>query len=1208
MSATGVAVWAAKSVSAPAANSAVSFFKKKTISWQVSRRAVKACASDGIVLNRRQLQKWLRGAKMEKLVRDRNVAEYDEAVAAVGGMATMGGHRLADARQAAFLNVLYQWLSYIDEPQARRVRQQWEDIRHEALMQKIDEIQAEVGAPSRDGEYEHALERLPVYVQEIASRAARTRSMQRLVQELSGRPAYDRGPAATAWIAAPPDWLREGTSDVWLTLAAASAAYGQNVASARALLAAVDAGAAPVGEVKAKAGLRLIEHEEQEARQILVSLPDEPLARFVLAVHDGRSSDAELLAFQQWAPRTFEDAALKVVLLVRWYVQTDRNDAAISLALESAEMQRSTGLQIMISQLLVHRAVTRPTARPFDDPLRALDLAISARDSRREWGGNSVEATRIAVTAAIYAGDAERALKLALPGPEGEATSEEADATEVRGAAGLAAAVVQDLPRAKAIAFSLPEEQYERAHIEAVVADVERGVGTGDATFVAAWEKARALARTDDQELNCILALAMSGIESDVSNGFREKYPEAFVTIDHFIKANGSSTTLDELRANVLVDKAYAVSLATRLSQEEGGFLEAGNVLSEAFQHYKDPRLAFMSAQRFLAAGHPERALSEAESGLHGTAPQSASRREALEFILDVTATSGNWARAEEAAEELIRDGAKDADIGWALVAVRLRRANSEGAWRALRSYGEALVPRTPLEANMWSRLHLQFAPETKDLVTKILAWVKKWQKEDEEFAGRTLALLVLERPRVGKQPELTDEESANLKASFAEFFAEYPDSSVLWTGTVNPEDPLATFDDINKALYERMRDVAQHVDTGAMPLGLLAAARGCSYTEIVVTHGTRHLRIRNIANQVDRQLIRPESGARYVLDATTLYALSLLPQKVRDAILALTGLPVVIDRLYADLVQGRDLLSVQARLGTQWDPESEKTLFHEIPEKEVSRRTEAAQSMVTLAERCIRMSWSKVKTLAHLTEPELGPWALSADVSLSERWTFWCDDGALRAMTHLEGGDTVSTYDLLQLVRGTGRIDEQSYNQALALLVGAYYIDLPASLTSLVLAAEADAWRPEGAAYALSRPEAWQGETVGRDLLALAGRRAALGEVQLLRYWVQFASSGLVRASGTPHEANSRVQRLLAALITENWMHAKAFKYTLEGLRASSREFGLPDPYLPVLRATHAVWLRSTKEEQAVLKILGLVGELDQADRVVATEMLLMR
>ena len=175
------------------------------------------------------------------------------------------------------------------------------------------------------------------------------------------------------------------------------------------------------------------------------------------------------------------------------------------------------------------------------------------------------------------------------------------------------------------------------------------------------------------------------------------------------------------------------------------------------------------------------------------------------------------------------------------------------------------------------------------------------------------------------------------------------------------------------------------------------------------------------------------------------------------------------------------EALNMNSSMSIGWDPATKRPRVDEISQDQLDGLRTHCDEVLDLLRRCRRRGWPELK---HFSSLDLdGPWLTAADSAISTQVPLWCDDASLRGLCRAEGGTCFGTIDLLNALRGADRISGEQMIELKATLLSHYYVDLGFDVDVMRKAAEIDAWHPRGAAFNLTREQAWPNADATVDL-----------------------------------------------------------------------------------------------------------------------------
>lgn len=426
-----------------------------------------------------------------------------------------------------------------------------------------------------------------------------------------------------------------------LVIAELLLAYGQPAAAVEHMRKAVHWGATPRPFWLVRmAQVQMTPDEDEQPRVDRLLAEAEqvdanyPLVMAMKAIIKNDWSQA-LRSLEGWSPPTAWEQETALLFRNAALLGMDRLDDAIA-ALDgiSADI-RSASASLQLAQLLRTRAVKGTGDSDIADAARAVEVAISARNSRRTWRSDSAEAVAVAAEAAVIAGNHQQVWSLCRPAPDGEATPSEAADPRVLPVAAMGAVLTRRFAQARALLDTAPAG-YARLCIEAELASADHSEATSPMA-VEAWRATLRAASSDEEKLRALRGLAMEGASDDAAlEEFRAHYPDAVTEIETLstIAAVSGPDSDERLRALEPRSSLASVRRADMLRHDdpEG----AAEILIEANTRWRNPRLLLLALDCCQDAGRWEQASQIAQDALTQIGPRWAGRATILRRLIDI--------------------------------------------------------------------------------------------------------------------------------------------------------------------------------------------------------------------------------------------------------------------------------------------------------------------------------------------------------------------------------------------------------------------------------------------------------------------------------------------------------------------------------------------------------------------------------------------
>ncbi|KAB1110433.1 hypothetical protein F6X54_17960 [Micromonospora aurantiaca] len=1019
--------------------------------------------------------------------------------------------------------------------------------------------------------------------------------VEQLVQSIVT--ADDRGALLRQWGEQPPAWFSQAPVEVICWLAELASDYGQKPTAARLFAVAVERGAYPVGYWKARQATALPEKAVTEVDELLAGAAGEHvLAHALLLVHR-QKWDPAIDVLAGWQTSSNADEAMRLQLLARLHARADNLNLGVKYALAAADIEGASGPALYAAELLLYRAQYGETVNRLADTEQAAALAIKARNIRRSWHGDSVEATVLAVKACRLGGKVGQAQALIEPVPEGDAWPHEAADPRLRRekAELLAATGQHDQARTLAAEIGNP---FVVAEIEAVVL-----TSTAEASVAAAaWQAALDAAETGTDLLIAVRGLAHTGGDLPDLAEMEQQHPRMVDEIKAIHRAMGTGGgTIEALRAGAAEHLALAVLLANRYGHE-GKHQLAAAVLNDSAHRWNDPGLMLASANQLRAAGEPEAAVRAAERALTMGGSEWAGQFDTRALIFDIHVGDGQWDLAIEQARNLVTLDPNAASARWALVHALVRRNDRDGAWNALTPDGDPFAPRDRHDALTWIGLVARFDTSTQ-FVSRALSTMARWS-DDEQLMGVFIAQIFFGLRRQGLST--TDEDLAALHTAMSDYAERFPDSTVFRQVTISNEDPLGSLTPTSRGRYESLSKAVKELDLANLPLGFFATTYGFSYTEASLKRGAGFINAHSPAAEAHgRAAAEAALNSAVVIDITAAHTLALLEPQLRSQLLSGFGQVRATDDAYHDAIRGQESLGMRSTMSTGWDPVEQRPTVTTIEESVADALAERSTLVCSILRQATRRPWPR---FTKFRDTDQGfEWLSSLDMAAAQSTTFWCDDHRLRSVAADMGVPTFGTIDLIRHLQSQGQIPRELRAAAEAVLLTNYFTDLGFDRVTFDLAAAIDGQVPRGVAFALTRPATWADpNAVIEFVLAMLAHAATAGPEQI-EGWVSATAIGLVRITEDDSGASANLQALLNRCMTQPWMNADRLPAVLRSVRAGIGERPpVTDPFEAVAVGVYRNLVAKQGHAFAMSMMLAFVALLPESDKATASRVIL--
>ncbi|WP_159104186.1 hypothetical protein [Streptomyces sp. CdTB01] len=1198
-------------VGAPAASRlGTAGFKKISRRFRLARRISKDAHNVGIVVSSRTLRKWLSRADTDIQLRECSEASLTAAADRLAFLipGTTREARIANARKVVAL-IYAHHLKDLDASAALELATHWQLTaivsEAESGRETTRAAKEEVLARLDDGrEFERNLAKFSGWRQaEAMTLRDSWPSIERVVSIIS-EASIERGEILSSWSTAPPTWLSEAPWKAYAYLANLSSDYEQHKASFHFAMRAVEEGAHPRGYWVARAVMQMRAYDEEGAKRLCAeSSETHPLLETQRAIFS-EDPDAMIEHLDNWNTDSPQDSAIKAQLrALAWNTKGDLSKA-IGLLEEEFASTSAAGVGELAARLLLMRATGRHTETRLRDAQKSLSLSLQARNSRRQWHGDSVSPLIIAIQAAIISGDAEKAWHLTQPMPEGDATPSESSDTEVISASTLVAAITGRFEAAERL-LGGASQGFEAAHVKALIAEAKSEDVTRNPEVQALWQAAWDAAEYDQDRLLAAMGIAEAGGTLPDLSALENSNSEAVQEIRDISRALASpGDATVSLRANAHKSRIVTVKLAQRL-YSHGDVTGAADALLAGSVRWRDAQLAAMAAVRYQEAGLPEKAREAAQSALSQGGTEWAGAGRMYGLLIEVESANGNVDAAASAARNLLSLDENDEDARWALVRCLMLRSDMDAAWHALQHRGEPVYPRNQNEAIIWINLNARFSVDPR-LAGKALQLMKRWP-DDERLLGVFIGVMLTGFKR--EEVRVSDSDSEMLQSALDNFLTRFPESNVF--GAVEIQDasnPLASLADRMRDEHERLREVRKMASSGVLPIGLIGEAVGRSYTETSLLQATGFVYAQFDPDPGGDNSLSDGLPERVVLDVTAAHTLALLDEVTADQLVGRIVDLVTTDAFYRDSMGAYEALSLQSEMTLLWNEDTGAPSVHLRSAEDMDRLIRDAQRIFQIVGSSRRIPWLELRNFSELSGKTAAEWLTGLDCAKSQQAAFWSDDRVLRSVGREKGVQCFSTLDLVRFLQRAKMIKLEEKEAIEGLLIRHHYVDIPFSARTFELAAAGDGWRARGATYSLTRPQFWRQPEAVIGAVLHAIEQVWRVDPSEITGWISSAGIGLVRVAGDAEAASRNLAVFLRKIIARSWLETSTVPYVLKGIRGALEEVpGASDPIQTVFGEVYGALVGRFGHVTAANYLMGLFAIADSDDKAIASRVVLM-
>jgi nucleoside phosphorylase len=755
---------------------------------------------------------------------------------------------------------------------------------------------------------------------------------------------------------------------------------------------------------------------------------------------------------------------------------------------------RSSNVLLLLARILFTRAADRSNREMgFDRDsalARAEDLALTARDRRRDWGGPTGEVLAIAAQARAATGDIRGALRLLVPPPEGTAGAAEAGSQPVVRLAAQLAVGLGNIDRALELAARI-EDPIER-HLATALALTLRSDSHPEA--VAEYRKVLAGTPTTarvDQQIRALLGLSMVTTLSDRELGLLDQLDAESADL---IRAQAFLTAGRTSEAQILArqyESDAAIQIRVDCLVSQGRSADAIRALETHVDRRGGEHFLLQAAVIALSADITDEASRLASRVTSSS--NAARRRAAHEILIDIAARQGKWEVILSETQRLLSDDEiAESDASRAASTIKYRWVQTH-ALHQLRRMDQAfevvraeprLGPTNLDQARLVASILRTIAPSVTETgkpttsehgqVTQaeVLSAVTEAAQafpDDEELVA-TAVMTAFSMPAAEPpDPGLM----VKARALLQQFFDRFPDSRLIQTVPTGDElSGLKSF--LHQHLAPRaqaVEDLRRRAWVGQIPISVCTSVINRSYAEALICNSIGCYVLRSPDERITAEEVE---AARQSLDGTVVVDTSSL---VLSAVVlgTVTHLRSHFERLLVTAPQRDDILATRAMLTTRaagslgWDLSSGRPTFVEYDAVITDRWAANAEELSAALERC-----DIVADPPYAGDPRSLMWTAPIRAAVERGVSLIADDAALRAAARSEGVAAFGSLQLLEALIGSGRLPSSAREDSYQRLMQVRAAELPL-LDRLLGIARDEEWRPTGyAAFMLARPTTW--------------------------------------------------------------------------------------------------------------------------------------
>jgi excisionase family DNA binding protein len=940
-------------------------------------------------------------------------------------------------------------------------------------------------------------------------------------------------------------------SDLWVAVGEFAVAHGEHRSGAVAFHRAAAPGGPEAGRWLGRAALAYAAAGEMskaatqlaEARSLTTG--DSP---FLDVIDGALAEDANRIVQAARRQRTF-DPLVDTMVVTALHV-TGALDQALEVARRSLERAPSRGLTgglaLAAARLLVERAQAGPASTiKTRDLHEAQELALLVRDLRRAWHGPSAEAAYLAAVAAFEAGDRDGALRIALPEPDGQATKEEAADPELVKVAANVAMALRQFDRARELAARISDP------IDRLLVEVDCAIGEGTANDETAARVVSAVPSAKPAErFRAYLQLVELGVWPLPDLALLEDAEGAEIVLAEAELAQGKFE--DAIRRLRALDTPRGRAFLIGAYHEAGQVPEAVEALRDGARRFGEPRYLLRAAALLAQQGDLKEAKSQAEQGLTMVPARSHLAGQLRALLIEVGSRLRDWELVVAHATAAVSDGFDTSEFRWALVWAHFYRRDREaalGAWRA----GD-LRPRNDDDAILITQV-LRAANPDKETVTQLLELAEQFQGSEEVSAAAFNAVF-----EVSRNLKLPDDIVRRLRTLSEAFFERWPESPLLHRIDVSDLNTLVDYlRDSLASSAKQLDEMAQKVQLGELPYGMLAAYAGRSLAEALIKNGAGSI----AAGQPDPELAAREdevcakaADKSVVADTAALVVASrtgLNPKAILAFFARVQTASVTLD----DAFIAADALRLRSTSTMGWDPKRDRPLLTDVEPEQADAWAQEAEALLDRTRSTQVTSVRETASQRDLAlEVMLAPVRLAKELGVP----LWSDDRAMRILARNEGVDAFGIGSILRAMAAMGRIEDTQLADSFVSLMRHAVVDFPVPRELVLRLALEQKWQGGAAAIVLSRPSFWTSPDAALDVFKACVVEAAATEPNSLPQWSFAAGIGCARRLGHPRQCDTVAAVMLSGFGALS-MEPRFLPLLLIGARSAAELLGCSDP-----------------------------------------------
>lgn len=1176
-----------------AAFDAVSRALVKAWNWisldiRVARSVDKEMKAQGVQVSRRQLRRVLGTAKVLDKLRAGDEKSADEAREHLAPLD-------ATSERSLFAAVARAYESKLPNGDALFLQNRQFELARQRDTQMLTER-----IVSRDADAILFESRLASFHPHAADEARRLRQswpqIERAVAALAERAT--RAEVLAAWADRLPDWTQAAPVDGKAWVADRLADAGHMRAFRELIGNAMTEGLSSRPYWTTRLFSAAIE-EAPDAKAFFAHVPEYPLAKAIIAAHAGDPARARQL-LDEWHPSSERERRYRDVHRATWALAVLDLDEAIRISLELYRNDHSTHAGLIAVRGLLMRESRGASPAHQGDAESALQLALSVRDLRRQWGLGSAGAATLAIKATRLLSNPREGWRILE-----ESTPEEAASTELRNLDALMNADEGDLDRAKQLTAKLSRSA---SKLRALASIAEREDDSERA--VANWIEAIELTDEWNEKAEISFRLALHG------------------TLTSFVDqlAEDNDTIAEELRliAGLFAGSPGALSAAESRARESRQVAQAlvhyymraeperaVRVARTAAQRWNEPHFWAITAKLETDLGHPE-ALASTRSALLAGGSSWGGRDDMYRLQVQIASASGNWSGAVEAAAALVRNDATEVRRVWLLAYCQFHNGDHRDAFLTWSEIGGRPAPDTRENALLWLQFVRLFGAEacTEE---ELLAVVDRWRSDEEVRRYAAGAVLIGELSRTpaaelesaDAEPEavadaIVPESRAGLGHVVADYLTDFPENSFLFPVAVDMKNPVQSLID---AIGERpdTRTFDADVAAGKLPLGLATIAHNKSYAELTLLGvGARYSG--RLDDTLEAVALNDARSLAVVADTTAVFAMSLLASVGLEVAPECSEIVVTIQQV-RDAVDTANSVDRASRLTIAPGSTVETTQIVEVSEGEHARRIGESAALVARMKTFRRIGRPRIEVVAPLpenAERKALAWLSAVDLAAGTepKAALWADDVALRQAAHSLGVPAFGTVALVEHLGASGTLSPEQVRLAQTVLISRGYTGIPFSEDLYWDAYKIQSQEGLNVLNAMAHGDG--DSAMARFSFVLRALADRVDDPEAIRDWVAVFCRWLTGRAKDGGDASRNLQVWALELLRQPWMSSSTLAFVATGFRqAAADSADWFDPVLNAIAKLHGLASAAETAEVASQYLLELITELREPERL---------